>query len=113
MDSTIANSIKDISSTEAPAKKPRGRPAKYAPEEREQKYKELKNKWSKTNIDRRYEINEQYGQRVRLGYKLLCDIWNKHYVDNIEDPICWQIIELVENKKIKNNFIPNECEINI
>jgi hypothetical protein len=81
-------------------KKPRGRPAKYAKEEREQKYKESKNEWTKTNINRRYELNEQYSQRVRLGYKLLCDIWNKHYLDNVEDPLCAQIKELVENKKI-------------
>ena len=51
-------------------------------------------------MDRRYELNDQYGQRVRLAYKLLCDIWNKHYLDKVDDPICLQIKDLVENKKI-------------
>jgi len=102
-DSSI-ETIPQIKVSEVLPKRARGRPVKYTtPEERDQKYKETKDKWTKTNIERRYELNDQYGQRVRLGYKLLCDIWNKHYLDNIDDPICQQIKCLVENKKIISN----------
>jgi hypothetical protein len=90
----------DLTTSVSPPKRGRGRPAKYAKEEREEKYKESRDQWAKDNMDRRYELNDQYGQRVRLAYKLLCDIWNKHYLDKVDDPICLQIKDLVENKKI-------------
>ena len=71
-------------------KKPRGRPAKYSPEEREQKYKEVKHKW----IEEHKEIchsqtkeyyashketmnqqKKQYQDRSREALRILQDIW--------------------------------------
>jgi hypothetical protein len=81
-------------------KRGRGRPAKYAPEEREQKYKELSKQWTQTHMDQRSKKNEEYASRTRKSYQLLTELWHKRYLDNIDDPIYDQIKELIENKKI-------------
>jgi hypothetical protein len=81
-------------------KRGRGRPAKYKPEEREQKYKEITKQWTAANMTQKCKLNEEYANRTRKSYQLLCELWNKHYLDDIQDPLCIQIKELVENKKI-------------
>ncbi len=51
-----------VLSTETPVKRGRGRPAKYSPEEREQKYKEASKQWHKEQI---LEYNRKYRQKQR------------------------------------------------
>ncbi len=74
-------------------KRPRGRPAKYKPEEREQKYKELTKQWREENKER-YSDNikeyyeqhkeimntqkKEYQDRSREALRILHDIWESN-----------------------------------
>jgi hypothetical protein len=66
----------------SPEKKPRGRPVKYAPEERQEKYKELSKvwreehkdyvrDWQSSNASKLVDANKRYLDRLRQGYKYL------------------------------------------
>ena len=90
-----ANADKD-----SPPKRGRGRPAKYAKEEREQKYKESRVQWNRDHNDLKNKSNIEYLERSRFAYRLLCDMWNKHQFDSIGNEYKHIIQELVENKKI-------------
>ena len=82
------------------SKKPRGRPAKYAKEEREQKYKELSKQWSKEHKEERVQSSSEYQERARFAYKLLCEIWNDDMMELKSEHHKNLIKNLVENKKI-------------
>ncbi len=71
------------------AKKTRGRPAKYAPEERAEKYKELTKKWLEDNQDIRKEYLSEYQknmmQRFRTSYSILIKLWNGNQLEFLPD----------------------------
>ncbi len=90
----------DTSEENTPTKRGRGRPAKYAKEEREQKYKEARVQWNKDHNDIKNKSNIEYLERSRFAYRLLCDMWDKRQFDSIENEYKHIIQELVENKKI-------------
>ena len=100
----------------SPVKRGRGRPAKYAKEEREQKYKESTKKWLSehkeyykdtrkqyydTNTDDIQKNKKEYYERSAYALRLLNDIWN--HPDLIEfksEDIKYKIQNLIEHKKI-------------
>jgi hypothetical protein len=81
-------------------KRGRGRPAKYAPEEREQKYKNASKIWKQEHNDRQNKLNTEYLDRSRFAYRLLCDMWNKQQLDLVTPEYKHIIQQLVENKNI-------------
>ena len=83
-----------------PLKRGRGRPAKYAKEEREQKYKESRNNWNKTHLEQRYQMNDEYSSRTRFAYKILCEMWENKYFDDKNDKYKNILQNLIECKKI-------------
>ena len=79
-----------VVSLETLTKRPRGRPAKYTKDEREQKYKEIKHKWMQEHKEacasqskEYYEAHKetvnqqkkQYQDRSREALRILQDIW--------------------------------------
>ena len=97
-------------------KRGRGRPAKYAKEEREQKYKESKEKWIQEhkehikvqrkeyyldNYDNLLKTNRQYQERSRYALRLLADIYNDHdSLMNLAPNLQTKLRTLVEQKQI-------------
>ena len=97
-------------------KRGRGRPAKYAKEEREQKYKELTKQWIQENkehikiqkkeyyndnYDNLLKINRQYQERSRYALRLLTDIYNDHdSLINLAPNLQEKLRTLVEQKQI-------------
>ena len=97
-------------------KRGRGRPAKYAKEEREQKYKELTKQWIQENkehfnkqkkeyyidnYDNVIKANKDYQERSRYALRLLNDIYNDHeslihLAPNLQE----KLRTLVEQKQI-------------
>ena len=101
MSSNTNNDTIESMTEETPQpKRGRGRPAKYAKEEREQKYKEARVQWNKDHNDIKNKSNTEYLERSRFAYRLLCDMWAKRQFDSIEHEYKHIIQELVENKKI-------------
>ena len=95
--SPLSSDTVDIQSV---PKRGRGRPAKYAKEEREQKYKELSKQWSKEHKEERVQSSSEYQERARFAYKLLCEIWNDDMIELKSEHHKNLIKNLVENKKI-------------
>ena len=83
-----------------PVKRGRGRPSKYSPEEREQKYKESREKWAKSHQEDRTKSTMEYQERARYAYKLLCEVWNENMLEVKSEHHRNLIKNLVENKKI-------------
>jgi hypothetical protein len=103
-------------------KKSRGRPAKYAPEERKEKYLEKIKNWQEENADKVKEYNhkwrqdhyEEYkkinseGQKKRMerlisAYKILQKVWGNDNITNL----------LSEEDKQSMNLIFNSRQIEI
>ena len=95
-------------------KKPRGRPAKYAKEEREQKYKESRVQWNRDHkeVQQRYyqnnheklsEYSKEYHEKTRIAFKLLSELWNHPEYLKFEDtdPLRLKIENLFKEQKIK------------
>ena len=100
----------------SPPKRGRGRPAKYAKEEREQKYKELTKQWIQENkehikvqkkeyyndnYDNILKNHKEYQERARFALRLLTDIYNDnesliHLAPNLRQ----KLRTLVEEKQI-------------
>jgi hypothetical protein len=57
----------------------RGRPPKYSPEERQEQYKNLSQKWCKKNYEQNSkELSSKsntYQKRLREAYSLLLELW--------------------------------------
>ena len=107
------------SDNDSPPKKGRGRPAKYAKEEREQKYKDARVQWNKEHKEERKEsyrtyyanhsdeivkISKDYQDRSRYALKLLSELWSHPEYLNINDsdPLSLKIKNLIQHKKIQN-----------
>jgi alpha-galactosidase/6-phospho-beta-glucosidase family protein len=106
-----------LSHEEVPqTKRGRGRPAKYAKEEREQKYKEAKEKciqehkehikiqkkkYYNDNYDNLLKTNRQYQERSRYALRLLADIYNDHdSLMHLAPNLQTKLRTLVEQKQI-------------
>ncbi len=96
----MADVLRETDQVVTALKRGRGRPAKYSPEEREQKYKETRAQWNKEHNDIKNKSNIDYLERSRFAYRLLCEMWNKNKFDEMENDYKTIIKELVENKKI-------------
>jgi hypothetical protein len=99
-----------------PVVKRRGRPAKYSPEERDEKYKEASRQWKENNKDqvkenkREYytnkyddllKTNRDYQERSRYALRLLNDIYNDHEsLMHLAPDIQTKLRTLVEQKQI-------------
>jgi hypothetical protein len=94
-------------------KKARGRPAKYAPEERKEKYLEKIKNWQEENADKVKEnckayrdshkeqllsYHTDYQARARKALILLSDLLD-HWDDLQDDKYKSMVREIVENKK--------------
>jgi hypothetical protein len=85
-----------------PVKKPRGRPAKYKPEERQEKYKESSKLWKRNNYkehsDELSKQSNEYQKRMREAYHILCDLWDNQgdLVDFKSEKYSIKIKNLVE-----------------
>ena len=97
-------------------KRGRGRPAKYAKEEREQKYKESKDKWKESHKDHILQLNKEYyndnqkkiiqyqkeyQDRARYAMRILNDIYNDHdSLSHLAPNIQYKLRSLIEEKQI-------------
>ncbi len=113
---SIEEESSPVSSTEIPIKRGRGRPAKYAKEEREQKYKELTKQWIQENKEHLskqkkeyYNDNyntilknhKEYQERARFALRLLTDIYNDNEsLIHLAPEIQTKLRTLVEQKQI-------------
>ena len=111
----ISNDITTSTNT-TPPKRGRGRPAKYAKEEREEKYKENTKKWVtehkeyyKDSRKQYYVMNsndiqqnkKEYYERSSYALRLLNDIWKSpELVEFKSDDLKYKIQNLIENKRI-------------
>ncbi len=118
MDSIINDSIEHSPkiSQEAPVKRGRGRPAKYAPDERKQKQKESIDKWRqehkeeyKEQMKEYYNDNQsniikqkkEYLDRARYALRILDAIYNeKESLNNLSPDLKDKVLNLIEHKKI-------------
>jgi hypothetical protein len=89
-----------------PVKRGRGRPAKYTPEERKERHKQLKSAWNKehykNNTEQEKQMATEYQSRARSALRLLNELW-LHHRDDVEfksDRYPNLIREIVENKKV-------------
>ena len=106
-----------VLSTETPVKRGRGRPAKYAKEEREQKYKETAKIWRQEhkeeckeyyrdhyseNHEKVYQHTKEYNDRARFALRVLSELWeNKDNSIEFKNEKYKHVIQnLVEHKKI-------------
>ena len=110
----IITNTKDTSDT--PVKKPRGRPAKYSPEERKERYKEATKQWLTENKDyyrdsrKQYydkhteniqQNKKEYYERSAYALRLLSDIWSHPDLIEIKsEDIRNKIQNLIEHKRI-------------
>ena len=85
---------------ETPVKRPRGRPSKYAPEERKDKYKEASKLWHRESYDKQFECVKNYQDRSRFALKILNDLWSENLIDIKSDKYKIIVQNLVEHKKI-------------
>jgi hypothetical protein len=111
----ISNDITTSTNT-TPPKRGRGRPAKYAKEEREEKYKEARDQWF---INHRDEYNEsrkeyyknnsqklnlqskEYMDRARYALSILDEIWkHQEWIEIKHEHLKEKIQCLIEHKKI-------------
>jgi hypothetical protein len=116
MDSIINDSIEHSPniSQEAPVKRGRGRPAKYAPEERKERYKELSKTWHKEHKEeyKEYQHNyytensetilkqsNEYHIRARNALRLLTEMIEED-INIPSEKYKTLICDLVKNKKI-------------
>ncbi len=97
-------------------KRGRGRPAKYAKEEREQKYKESRVQWIQENKDHIKEqkkeyyndnqkyllkMNKEYISRARQALNLMNDIWNqKEALEYFPPELRNKVQTIVEKKQV-------------
>jgi hypothetical protein len=96
-------------------KRGRGRPAKYAKEEREEKYKEVSRQWKQEHKEQCYEqhkdyykehkeeiskMNVDYHNRARYALKLLNDLFDSDQIEIKDEKYKRTITELIKNKKI-------------
>jgi hypothetical protein len=84
----------------ASTKRGRGRPSKYAPEERDQKYKELTKQWQQNHADKQFECVKDYQDRSRFALKLLNELWNDNLIEIKSDRHRTILQDLIEHKKI-------------
>ncbi len=110
MSSTLETSCNNQS--QPVPKKTRGRPAKYSPEERDQKYKESTKEWFQSHKEYRqtyYQSNienvkkqtKEYQDRARYALSLLDDIWNNsECVGVMPDDLKAKVQHLIVHKKI-------------
>jgi hypothetical protein len=106
-----------LSHKEVPqTKRGRGRPAKYAKEEREQKYKEAKEKWKENNKEHILQLNKEYyndhqkkiiqyqkeyQDRSRYAMRILTDIYNdQESLSHLAPNIQYKLRNLIEEKQI-------------
>ena len=101
---------------ESAPKKPRGRPAKYAKEEREQKYKEASKQWKDNNREHVLQINKEYyndnqkkiiqyqkeyQERARYAMHILTDIYNdQDSLSSLAPNIQYKLRNLIEQKQV-------------
>jgi hypothetical protein len=88
-----------VLSTETPVKRGRGRPAKYSPEEREQKYKESTKKWHKEHIEDRTSYLKDYQERSRTALKLLAEMWDQGIIVINSENYEGKVRNLLENRQ--------------
>jgi len=97
-------------------KRGRGRPAKYAKEEREQKYKEASKQWKDTHKERILQLNKdyyndnqekiiqyqkEYQDRARYAMRILNDIYNDHdSLSHLAPNIQYKLRTLIEQKQV-------------
>ena len=104
-----------ILTLETPIKRPRGRPAKYAKEEREQKYKEASKQWKQGHREQCNEhskvyyrehseqvcqSNTDYQHRARHALKLLSELFDTDLIEIKDERYKQSLTELIKNKKI-------------
>ncbi len=113
---SIEEESSPVLTVESQPKRGRGRPAKYAKEEREQKYKELTKQWIQENkehikvqkkeyyndnYDNLLKTNRQYQERSRYALRLLNDIYNDHdSLIHLAPELQIKLRTLVEQKQI-------------
>jgi hypothetical protein len=100
---------------ETPVKRPRGRPAKYAPEERKDKYKEASKLWRQEHkqeykehrkayydqhSDELMKLNYDYQARARNALRLLSELLEQDQLQVRDEKYREMINDLVKNKKI-------------
>ena len=103
----------------SPIKRGRGRPAKYSPEEREQKYRESIDKWRedhkekhKNNQKRYYEQHSEQLIKQKKDYyeisayalRLLNDMWsNPDLIEIKSEDLRNKLENLIKHKRISAN----------
>ena len=80
-------------------KRGRGRPAKYAPEEREQKYKEASKQWHKEHMEDRTSYLKDYQERSRTALKLLAEMWDQGIIVINSENYEGKVRNLLENRQ--------------
>ena len=110
--SPLSSDTVDIQSV---PKRGRGRPAKYAKEEREQKYKELSKQWKqghreqcnehskvyyRDNWEQVCQSNTEYQNRARHALKLLSELFDTGLIEIKDERYKQSLTELIKNKKI-------------
>ncbi len=112
---TISNQeTSPVSEVETQPKRGRGRPAKYRPEERKDKYKELSKNWQRehkdeykdyqhnyytSNSDTILKQSNEYHIRARNALRLLTEMLDEH-IEIPSEKYKGLICDLVKNKKI-------------
>ena len=82
-----------------PPKRGRGRPAKYAKEEREQKYKEASKQWHKEHIEDRNSYLKDYQERSRTALKLLAEMWDQGIIIINSENYEGKVRNLLDNRQ--------------
>ena len=105
----------DPSSALSVPKRGRGRPAKYSPEEREQKYKEITKQWKqdhkeeclkhsqdyyKEHSEQVYKSTLDYQCRARHALKLLSEMFDNNQIEIKDERYKLSVLELIKNKKV-------------
>ena len=98
-----------------PVKKPRGRPAKYSPEERQEKYKEASRLWKQEHKEQCNEHHKvyyrensefclkqsyEYQARARNALRLLSEMLDNDFIQIKDEKYKLMANDLIKNKKI-------------
>ena len=116
MDSIINDSIEHSPeiSQEAPVKRGRGRPAKYAPEERKERYKEAVKQWREEHKEECLEHHRSYYKknsevlmknsydhqiRARNALRILSEMIDNNTIEIKDERYKTMVNDLIKNKK--------------
>jgi hypothetical protein len=84
-------------------KKSRGRPAKYAPEERKEKYLEYQQKWKQDHYEEYKKIDlegkKKRMERLTSAYKILQKVWGNDNITNLLSEEDKQSMNLIFNSR--------------